>query len=76
MTHVQTFFFKQYFNVNKKPCFCGFPGRKSYKFSIPENFQQQSCFLSLEEVFWKFSEIFVYYLRNKQFFQEIHIHAK
>ena len=26
-----------------------------------ENFQRQSCFLPLEEVFWKFSEIFVFY---------------
>ena len=28
---------------------------------ISENFQRQSCSLPLEEVFWKFSEIFVYH---------------
>ena len=33
----------------------------SNKFSISENFQGQSCFLSLEKVFWKFLETFVYY---------------
>ena len=29
MKHVETFFFKQYFNLSKKPCLCGCPGRKS-----------------------------------------------
>ena len=29
MKDVETFLFKQYFNVNKKACFCGCPGRKS-----------------------------------------------
>ena len=31
------------------------------EFLISENFQRQSCFLPLEEVFCKFAEIFVYY---------------
>ena len=45
-----------------------------YKFSISENFQQQSCFLPLEKVFCKFSEIFVYYceLSNNVFRKSLH----
>ena len=29
MKHLKTFFCKQYFDVNEKPCFCYCPGRKS-----------------------------------------------